>query len=118
MSTIPVNNFVMIKDIRQKGIVLRHTGAGRQHTIVRHYMARGGSLVESTYMPDELIDLGPETSYTVHINEAQRAALQALLRENPALIAPDQPLAYWHGMMEVMRANEQASPGVLHGLCP
>jgi len=116
--TIPVDNFVFIKDTLQKGVVLRHTGAGLPHTVVRHYLGRGGGgLVETSYTEAELIDAGPTTTYVVNINDTQRAALQALLKDNPTLVAPDGPLAYWYSMLEMLPQHERESPGTIHGLC-
>lgn len=116
MSTIiPVDNFVLIKDVRIKGVVVRHAGEGM---VVRHYLTReGGGIVETTYVADELIDAGPETAYKVQINEEQRQALLALLTANPELVVPTGPLAYWVSMLTRLRDQERESPGCLHGFC-
>lgn len=56
------------------------------------------------------------TSFTIIINEAQRAALLVLIATAGA-DKPDMPLEYWVGMLTGLPNDELQNPGCLHGFC-
>lgn len=57
-------------------------------------------------------------TYTIQINEHQRAALLQLLQQVHRGGANDPtPLQYWVGALRNLPDDERDNPGALHGLC-